>query len=201
MGRIGKYQLTLAVIISNLTNPAVVLMAAVVVVISRFTDSPSELWGWSAASAALLVLPGFLYSLARWRKEGVIDLDLSRREDRVVPLMLASLGALVGGTIVSRLGIDERLVTISYVLVAMLVVLTIITSVWKISLHTATMSALVSLLVFYRGESYSYLYLLLLPTAWVRLTLKQHTKAQLAIGAILGVIVTLVLSAIFQAKL
>jgi len=196
-----KRQLTLAIIISNLTNPAVVLMAAVIVVISRFADSPSELWGWSAVSGALLVLPGFLYALALWRKEKVIDLDLSRREDRVVPLMLASLGALVGGTIVSRLGIDERLVTISYVLVAMLIMLTIITTVWKISLHTATMSALVSLLVFYQGEAYSYLYLLLLPTAWARLTLRQHTKAQLAIGAVLGVILTLILSAVFRAKL
>jgi len=186
--------------VSALTNPALVLLAAMLVLVWRYADNQGEFWRWAVAGTALLIAPGVLYAAIIWRKEKAVDIDLSNRQDRVVPLVLASLGALIGGYLLRERNIDERLVTVSYIFVAVVMALTIITLVWKISLHATTLSALVSLLVFFRSDSFVYGYLLLLPIAWARLTLKQHTPAQIIGGALVGSLMTLILGAFFSSR-
>jgi membrane-associated phospholipid phosphatase len=75
--------------------------------------------------------------------------------------------------------------------------LTIITLIWKISLHAATMTAMVTILVLFSGSIFLWFYLFLIPIIWARLVLKQHTPAQLGAGIALGVSVTLVAYKVF----
>ena len=86
----------------------------------------------------------------------------------------------------------------SYILVTMLAALTVITTVWKISLHAATIAGLSSLLVVYQGKWFVLGYLFLLPVVWSRLTLKQHSPNQLIAGTILGAGLTLVVAWFFS---
>src|SRR6185369_4135715 len=109
----------------------------------------------------LLVVPGLIYTTYVWRKEGAVDLDLTDRHDRIVPLMLSSLGAVVGSFLVQTQLNNPTFTELSYILMIVLVALTIVTTVWKISLHAATTSALASLLVLYRGEWFLLSYLVL----------------------------------------
>ena len=78
----------------------------------------------------------------------------------------------------------------SYILATLLVALTVVTTVWKIRLHAATIAGLTTLLAIYRGEWFALGYLVLLPVAWSRLKLKQHTPNQLIGGALLGAAMT-----------
>lgn len=197
MATVTKQQLRLAEVISFITNPVILLVTATGFVIYRYADNLTEFMQWLVAAIGLLVVPGMLYSIVIWAKERKLDLDISDRQDRIVPLMLSTLGALVGGYLVSARLENTNLLFMSNVLVAYLICLTIITLIWKISLHAATMTAMVTILVLFSGSIFLWFYLFLIPIIWARLVLKQHTPAQLGAGIALGVSVTLVAYKVF----
>ncbi len=176
----------LAKFISLVTNPALVVSVSVIVVVSYYTNTIEKFWQGSAIGIGLLVGPGVIYSLYLWRKEGTVDFDISDRHDRILPLLLASLGAVIGSNIIQSSLHSRTFTEISYILATLLVSLTIVTTVWKISLHTATLAGLTSMLAIYRGEWFGLGYLVLLPVAWSRLKLKQHTPNQLIGGILFG---------------
>ena len=181
----------LAKIVSLLTNPALVVSISVVTIVGRYADSMEKFWKGSVIDIGLRVVPGIIYSIYVWRKEGAVDLDLTERHDRIVPLMLSTLGAVIGSFIVQSKLQNATFTEMSYILVTMLAALTVITTVWKISLHAATIAGLSSLLVVYQGNWFLLSYLILLPVIWSRLKLKQHSPNQLIAGTILGAGLTL----------
>lgn len=188
----------LAEVISLFTNPALIVVISLAIITSHFASNAQEFWRWGGFAFLLLVLPSALYVFYTWKKERRIDLDITRREDRIVPLMLASLGALFAGYLIQTRQESASLLLLSNVLVAMLVLLTIVTFVWKISLHAATLMATVSLIIVFRGWEFAWLYLLIIPIAWARLRLNQHTPAQLLAGSLSGVAITFLASALFR---
>lgn len=188
----------LAEFVSFITNPALIVTVSLFILTSYFADSLQQFWRWFGVGAFLLLGPSFAFALYTWKKEGRVDIDMTNREDRIVPLLLSSLGALFGGYLIQTRIHNDSLLLISYVLVAMLALLTIVTFVWKISLHAATLTAAVSLLVVFRGPEFSILYLFIIPVAWARLTLKQHSRAQLTAGALVGAAITFMAVLLFR---
>lgn len=188
----------IAEVISLLANPVVLVIASAAFVAYRFADTTQEFVRWMTVAVGLLLAPGLLYSVVTWIREGHIDIDISNREDRVVPLMLSTLGAVVAGYLMSRHGVtSQELLLMGNVLVAMLICLTIVTVAWKVSLHAATIAALSTLLTLFGGANFAWLFVLLVPVAWSRLFLKQHTPAQLTAGTLIGMVITLVSYKIF----
>jgi len=117
----------LANFISIAANPVLLLLGAVMVVINHYVDSTATFWHHSGYAALLLVAPGGLYTIYLWRKVGEIDLDISNREDRIVPMMLTILGAVVGTALLARSQTTSAtLETMSYVLVGLF---------WWVELH------------------------------------------------------------------
>lgn len=189
-----------AEIVSNITNPGLVLLVSLIIIASRYASSLGQLLVWTAFAALLLVVPGLLYATVIWRQERHIDVDISRREDRIVPLLLTTLGAVVMGYLVAGNSTSSSLELLSNILVVMLVCLTIITLVWKISLHAATLTALVTLIILFRGPVFAVFYLGIFPVGWARLVLKQHTPLQLVAGSLVGVVVTAVVGLLLNAR-
>jgi hypothetical protein len=182
----------LAKTISVLTNPALLVSVTLVVFTYRYTNGPHQFWLASVIGVSLLLLPGMIYSAMIWFKEGRVDLDLTNRQERIVPLMLSCLGAIIGAYLIQTQLHSLKFVELAFVLVTLLLALTVITTVWKISLHAASLAALVSILIIYRGELFAFGYLLLIPIAWAKLTLRQHTTSQLIVGTLLGAALTFV---------
>ena len=193
-----QYKL-LAEFISTVTNPAIVFIISLAFITSRYADTSQEFLTWTFIGALLLVIgPGLVYAVLTWKKEQHIDLDITEREDRVIPLMLASLGALFGGYLISTRLDNENLLLVSNILVAMLVALTILTFQWKVSLHTATFAALSTLLLIFITPYFALLYLALFAIGWARLYLKKHTIAQAVGGSLVGVAITTAIALIFR---
>jgi len=187
-----------AATISNIANPALLLLISLAVITAHYAVSTEQFVRWFSISTLLLMGPALFYTLWTWHKEKAIDLDITRREDRIVPLLLVSLGAVIGGYLVNSRLTDSNLLVFSNTLAAMLITLTIVTFVWKISLHAATLMALTTLLVLFRSPYFILLYPLIIPVGWARLTLKQHTLAQLLAGSIIGVLVTYMATILFR---
>lgn len=184
--------------VSIITNPALMFVASLAYITYHYADTAQQASLWTAIGTLLLVGPGMAYTLLTWRKKHHVDIDITKREDRIVPLMLASLGALFGSYLVfSRLD-NPRLYLMSVILVALLVCITIITSQWKISLHNTTFAALTTLLVIFGSPYFAFLYLLLAGVGWARIYLKQHTVAQVVGGALLGSALTVAMALLFR---
>ncbi len=189
----------LAELISTVTNPAIVFVVSLAFITYHYADTSNEFLTWTAIGTLLLVVaPGAAYALSTWRQEKRVDFDITKREDRVVPLMLASLGALFGSYLISSRLENENLLLVSNILVAMLVSLTIITFQWKISLHCATFAALATLLLLFGSPYFALLYGALLVIGWARLYLKHHTVAQVIGGSLIGAGVTAVITLLFR---
>ncbi|MEX1051852.1 MAG: hypothetical protein WEC83_00475 [Patescibacteria group bacterium] len=188
----------LAELISTVTNPAIVFVVSLGFITYRYAETNQEFLTWTAIGTLLLVGPGIAYTLSTWRKEKRVDIDITKREDRIVPLMLASLGALFGGYLIATRLQNDNLLLMSNILVAMLVSLTIITSQWKISLHSATYAALTTLLTIFAAPYFAVLYVGLLAIGWARITLRQHTMAQVIGGSLIGVGITTAITLLFR---
>ncbi|MEX2012550.1 MAG: phosphatase PAP2 family protein, partial [Patescibacteria group bacterium] len=188
----------LAEVVSTLTNPAIIFVVSLGFITYRYADTTEQFLRWTVVGTLLLVGPGIIYTLTTWRKEKRVDIDISRREDRIVPMMLASLGALVGSYLISsRVGNTNLLLT-SNILVAMLVSLTIITFQWKVSLHCATFAALTTLLAVFVNPLFSVMFGLIILIGWARFYLKQHTLAQVIGGSLVGTAVTALITILFN---
>lgn len=187
-----------AELLSFITNPAIVLFVGLIVITKHYSTSIEQFLHWLGWGTLLLVVPSALYIAYTWKKEHKIDIDVALRRDRIVPMMMTTLGALIGSHLIEDRLNNPNLILIANILAVMLVVLTIVTLAWKISLHAATMATGVSMLVIFAGPIYVWLYLLLYPLGWARVTLKQHTTAQVIAGSIVGVVVTFLASSLFH---
>ncbi len=188
----------LAELISTVTNPAIVFVVSLAFITYRYASTTEQFVSWTAIGTLLLVGPGVLYTLGTWKKEKRFDIDITKREDRIVPLMLACLGALIGSYLISTRLDNENLLLTSNILVTMLVALTIVTFQWKISLHTATFAALATLVSGVVNPYFSLFYGGLLIVGWARFYLKQHTVAQALAGALLGTAITGLIIVVFR---
>jgi len=188
----------LASLVSNVFHPVLLAVAALAVIVSRFVDSTYEYWEWLLISTALLLTGPVLFVAIRMVCGQYDDIALRDRHHRIVPLILASLGALVGSFLVVSRDLDRSLILMSYVLVADLLALTIITIFWKISIHAATLTALITLLVVFRGLLFVPAFLLVPLVCWARYTLRRHTLAQLIAGSLVGIGLTSLTALIFR---
>jgi membrane-associated phospholipid phosphatase len=187
-----------AVVVSQITSPILVVLVGLAILTYHYSGGMGEFIEWTVAGFLLLVGPGLIYTTITWLKDRRIDLDISKREDRIIPLLMSTMGAVfISFIVTSKLHIGS-LVLFSYVLVALLVALTFTTFVWKISFHAAAPAAAVTLLILFRGPMYAWLYLAIIPVIWSRLTLKQHTPAQLAAGTFTGASITYRAFLLFQ---
>lgn len=185
------FRRTLAIWISAISNPVLVVALSLVYLTNRFATDLDDVVKYSATGLSLIIVgPALVYILLRWRHEQKIDVDVTNRADRPLPLLVASMGALLGGSLISSRFDIPGLLFISQTLVMMLLVLTVVTTVWKISIHASTLSALITLLVVLRGPELAVLYLLLAPVAWARVLLRKHSISQIIGGILLGVVVT-----------
>ncbi len=189
----------IATLISDLFHPILLVIISMVYLTNRYANDIGQVVRWLSVGLILIVIgPTIGYFFTAAARSNKIDIDISNRADRLIPLMIASLGALIGGYIVStRLHIPSLLL-VSNVLVAMLLVLTLTTFVWKISIHASTLMVIVTLMVIFRGPTYLPLYLLILPVGWARIYLKQHTIAQLIAGSTIGIVVTYIAALILR---
>lgn len=196
MGRNWRHNV--AEFISFVANPAFVVILGVAIITSQFAPTNEQFWRWTLIGAFLLAGPSSLYVAYSWKKVGRIDIDVSKREDRIVPMLVSSLGALFGSYLVQSRLDDPTLALFSNILAAMVLSLTVVTFVWKISLHTASLTATVTLLALFGDVTFSWLFLLLIPVIWARLLLRQHTPAQVLAGALTGAAVTYFASVLFR---
>ncbi|CAM3956163.1 hypothetical protein KIPE111705_33290 [Kibdelosporangium persicum] len=111
------------------------------------------------------------------------------RERRFVPLTMCLLSALAGLAILLVWDAPADVVALAWSMVTVLIVCVIITKWWKVSLHATVAGGAVATVVLIYGWVMALLAPLVALVAWARVKVRDHTAAQVVVGALLGPVV------------
>jgi hypothetical protein len=143
-------------------------------------------WGAVAALFAGVVPMAFINrGIRRGRWD---DRNVGAKGPRLIVLAFIIASVAVGLALLVGLGAPTELSAYFGCLLGSVAVLAAITTVWKISIHCAVASGSVTILVLLFGPALVPAYLLVALTAWSRVSLKDHSAAQVIAGSLLGLL-------------
>ncbi len=177
---------------SNILNPFLVSLIIILVLSFESTSSTLDALKWSLILIALSILPVFsviIYLVRKGRLDGVFT---SVRGQRTKIYWLAGACASLGCIILPYFGAPSILVATFVAGLLAVVIFMCINLWWKISLHTAFITASVTVLVILYGWIAAVTVLLIPLMSWARIELKHHSLAQVATGALLAALIVAV---------
>jgi len=184
----GDTRHRLARLVTEAMSPVVLIVFVTLIVA---VHSAGVLRGLALGLVAIFFAGGLPYGLVLIgvRRGQLTDHHVSRREQR--PRMMAiTLASVAVGLLVLRwLDAPRALFALMAAMVAGLVVALAITSYWKISIHAAAAAGTVASLVMLVSVWWLLLVPLVVLTGWARVVIRDHTPAQVSVGAIVGAVV------------
>ena len=140
----------------------------------------------------LALIPG-AYILWGLETKAIYDLHISHLKERKWPFIIIAISALVGSIIFYYLDVKQPILVLATAYTVNAALIAVITLFWKISIHMALFSGMVTVLIMLFGIQFWPFYLFLLPLGWARVYRKNHTLAHIFLGAVLGFAVTLLI--------
>jgi membrane-associated phospholipid phosphatase len=142
--------------------------------------------GWGLLAALFVgVLPAVFISHGI-RRGHWSDRNVGARRPRLIVLAFITGSVAAGLILLVVLGAPRMLTGYLAFMLASVAGLAAVTTVWKISIHTAVASGSVAILALTYGPLVLLGYSLVALLGWSRVALKDHTIAQVLAGAVLG---------------
>jgi len=182
---------------SNIVNPFSVSLVMIVLLSFTSTSSTFDAFKWILISVVLSILPVLtviVYLVHNHRLEGIF---IKARKQRNKIYLLASACAAVSCVVLYYLGAPRVLVASFVTALSAIVIFMCINLWWKISVHTAFVTASVTVLIILFGSLGAITAALLPPIAWSRIELEHHSPAQVASGALLAALIVVVVFYLF----
>jgi uncharacterized iron-regulated membrane protein len=157
-------------------------------------------FGWTAegatgvewAAAVLLIVTGIplAYLTLGKRRGWVSDFEMTQRAERPRFILVSLSSDALALLALSTLGAPHllRVMVLTYLCLGATMFAT--SSAWKISLHMAGVGGFSTALLFVFGAPALLVFLSLPLVAWARWQRRKHTPAQLAAGALAGMLIT-----------
>ncbi len=175
----------MAQLISNLFNIATWLPVLSLILLIKTKLTLNQLTLIIPAVVVFQFLIPLGYVLLLFFKGEISDFDMTKREERIKPLILTTISVLISVALIFLSG--NRFIINFYLLIFALVFInTFITLFWKISFHMAANTTAAILMNFLFNWKLSFLYVLIPLIFWSRLKLKKHTVAQLIAGFVVN---------------
>ena len=171
---------------SNIFNPFLVGLVLIILVSFESAASILDALKWSLILIALSILPLYLFTVYLVRSGGLDGVFASVRKQRTKIYTLAVILAVVGYVILFYLKAPLILLALFLTGFSAAVIFMCINLRWKISLHTAVISASVAVLVILYGFMAVVAVVLIPLVAWARAESGHHSLAQVLTGALLA---------------
>lgn len=179
-----------AKLISTITNPPIICIPLflIISVILAGGDINKFLVLEAISIVFATVLP--MAIILGWAKIIGTDNDISNRTDRFIPMIVGVVSYFIG-CLVSLLVNADIFMTILLLCYSInTFIMMLITTKWKISIHSTGLSGPVGALIILVGFGGAIIGLLYPVVIWSRVTLKKHTMAQAIAGGALGFFLT-----------
>lgn len=188
-------KLKIAKTISTFTNPPIICIPLffLICLILSFENGTFDINKFIVLELISLVFASILPMaiIVFWAKKLNTDSDISNRQDRYTPLVVGIISYFIGFLTSFMLNTDHFLTILLLCYSINTGVVLLITSKWKISVHTTGLSGPVGALILLLGPIgavFGIIYPLLI---WSRVTLKKHTMAQAICGGVQGFFLTI----------
>ena len=184
----GDTRHRLARLVTEAMSPVVLIVFVTLIVA---VHSAGVVRGLALGLVAIFFAGGLPYGLVLIgvRRGQLTDHHVSRREQRPLMMAIALASVAVGLLVLRWLDAPRALFALMAAMVAGLVVALAITSYWKISIHAAAAAGTVASLVMLVSVWWLLLVPLVVLTGWARVVIRDHTPAQVSVGAIVGAVV------------
>ena len=179
----------IAKLTSDILNPFLVSLVIILVLSSESASGTIDALKWSLILVAIGILPIFLaiiYSVRKGRLDGIFP---NIRQQRTRFYLLSSVCAAAGYAVLHYFKAPLMLRAAFATGLSTVVVFMGINLWWKISLHTAFVAALATVLILLYGWIAAIATVLVPLIAWARIELKQHSPAQVIVGAVLAALI------------
>ncbi len=176
----------IANLVSNIFSPFLIGLILILVVSFEATVSVFEAIKWSLILTALSILPIFLFSVYLVRHNRLDSVFANVRQQRTKIYALAVI--LAGVSCIILLFLKAPLILLALFVAAFSanVIFMGVNFWWKISLHTAFITAAVTVLFILYGFMATASIVLVLLVAWARIKLEHHSLAQVVSAALLS---------------
>ncbi|MGW6985238.1 phosphatase PAP2 family protein [Streptomyces sp. NPDC054932] len=142
--------------------------------------------GWGLLGclfAAVIPLAFIKYGIRRGRWA---DRHVGERQPRIIVIGFVIVSVTTGIVLMWAFDAPRTMIALIAAMLATLAVLLAVTPAWKISVHAAVSSGSVAMLAMTYGPRVLLAYLLVALVGWSRVELKDHTLAQVLVGAAAG---------------
>lgn len=177
-------------IVTEVFAPAVwaATMPVVLALHATAPDWPAGL-GWALLAVLFSAVVPYGIIWLGVRRGRLTDHHIGVREQRRGPLVGGLLSVAAGIAALVLLGAPRPLVAMVVVMFAVLLVVTAVNQVWKLSAHAAVAAGAVGVLVLVFGPALLAAFGLVALIGWSRVRLGDHTTAQVLAGTTAGVLV------------
>ncbi|HEY1353251.1 MAG TPA: phosphatase PAP2 family protein [Ktedonobacteraceae bacterium] len=141
---------------------------------------------YAITTLLFLSIGPFAYILLGVRLGKLSDVDVSRRNERVGPFIFGLFSVCLGWFALTLTHGPALLITVLLLTAVSGLVMMIITLWWKISLHASSLACAVTMLTALYGAIMLPTFVLLVLVSWSRIVLRRHTLAQVVVGSLLG---------------
>jgi len=185
-----KFTDYLAFAISALFSPYITAAVFIIIVTYAYAQNLSQFLPWMVTFLAFAVIIPGIYTLWLMEVGKIADIHISGLKERKIPFLVAGILAVIGAIILIILDAAKPVIVMGVTYAVNALAVALVTQFWKISIHTALFSAVVTIAVVIFGPSYWWLYLILIPLAWSRIHRHRHTILQVVAGALLAFVLT-----------
>lgn len=177
-------------VITEVFAPWVVVMLLPLSVAWKATEYrilPTLGWGLlAAATSSLIPQAVIVWGARRGRWDGHHVRD---RAGRLIPFIALIGSGAIGLTALWLGGAPWPLVALDITMLALVIIAGVITVRWKVSMHAAAAGGAAVVLAVFYGPLWWAATIVVAAIAWSRVQLRDHTPAQVAVGALLGALV------------
>ncbi|MBY8870523.1 hypothetical protein K7640_01545 [Micromonospora sp. PLK6-60] len=173
--------------VTEVFAPAV-LASVLPLVIAVHSTAPAVATGLGWALLAILFCSAIPYAVV-WvgvRRGRLTDHHIGVREQRRMPLVFGMFSVLVGLAVLVLAGAPRPLVAMVVVMFAVLLVVTVVNQVWKLSAHAAVAAGSAVVLIIVFGPALVPSLAVVAVVGWSRVRLGDHTTSQVVVGALAG---------------
>ena len=176
-------------IASEVLAPAVLVAGLLLVVGWHAGDEPGVSRWWGLPGALFAVGIPLAYVLRGVRQGRLSSHHIPEREHRRVPLLFGIASVAVGLLTLVLLGAPREVLALLVAGGVGLVVFTVVTHWWKMSIHAGVAAGTAATLTAVYGPPALLSVPLVLLAGWARVRLSAHTRAQVLAGALVGAVI------------
>jgi hypothetical protein len=175
-----------AVLVNEAFAPAPTVAILLLVVAWHSSASVAGALWWALLAMLFSSVIPFLYIVSQVRRRRLTDHHVRERRQRPVPLLVAIVSVLVGLALLVVLGAPRELAALVAAGAVGLVVCTLVTLFWKLSIHVGVAAGTVVVLVTMFGPALLVLALLVALVGWARVAVSAHRPAEVLVGGLIG---------------